>query len=128
MRSLLSRLAREVKVVRVSGIVSGFRGCGLRRSPGSAALPRAAFPPRSIGAVARAEFLPPYSRAAATGLHRLPGTESAVNVAERFGIAVWPGCRSAPGERSAGRLKVEPAPARGAPVIARAALKKSALA
>jgi len=33
--------------------------------------------------VARAEFLPPYSRAAATGLHRLPGTESAVNVAER---------------------------------------------
>jgi hypothetical protein len=33
--------------------------------------------------VARAEFLPPYSRAAATGLHRLPDTESAVNVAER---------------------------------------------
>jgi hypothetical protein len=34
--------------------------------------------------VARAEFLPPYSRAAATVLHRLPGTESAANVAERF--------------------------------------------
>ena len=49
MRSLLSRLAREVKVVRVSGIVSGFRGCGLRRSPGSAALRRAAFPPRNSG-------------------------------------------------------------------------------
>src|ERR1700693_4470875 len=49
MRSLLSRLAREVKVVRVSGIVSGFRGCGLRRSPGSAELRRAAFPPRNTG-------------------------------------------------------------------------------
>ena len=49
MRSLLSRLAREVKVVRVSGIVSGFRGCGLRRSPGSAELRRAAFPPRKSG-------------------------------------------------------------------------------
>src|ERR1700688_3346849 len=83
MRSLLSRLAREVKVVRVSGIVSGFRGCGLRRSPGSAELRRAAFPPRKFRAVARAEFLPPYSRAAATVLHRLPGTESAANVAER---------------------------------------------
>src|SRR5258706_2881296 len=45
MRIPLSRLAREVKVVRVSGIVSGFRGCGLRRSPGSAVLRRAAFPP-----------------------------------------------------------------------------------
>jgi hypothetical protein len=45
MKSLLSRLAREVKVVRVSGIESGFRGCGLRRSPGSAVLRRAAFPP-----------------------------------------------------------------------------------
>jgi hypothetical protein len=33
--------------------------------------------------VAHAEFLPPYSRAAATVLHRLPGTESAVDVAER---------------------------------------------
>jgi len=30
----------------VSGIVSGFRGCGLRRSPGSADLRHAAFPPR----------------------------------------------------------------------------------
>jgi len=48
MRSLLSRLAREVKVVRVSGIVSGFRGCGLRRSPGLAELRRAAFPPCKI--------------------------------------------------------------------------------
>jgi hypothetical protein len=48
MRSLLSRLAREVKVVRVSGIVSGFRGCGLRRSPGSAELRRAAFPSPEI--------------------------------------------------------------------------------
>src|SRR5579864_2694597 len=48
MRSLLSRLAREVKVVRVSGIVSGFRGCGLRRSPGLAELRRAAFPPCEI--------------------------------------------------------------------------------
>ena len=48
MEDLLSRLAREVKVVRVSGIVSGFRGCGLRRSPGSAELRRAAFPPRRI--------------------------------------------------------------------------------
>ena len=67
----------------MSGIVSGFRGCGLRRSPGSAVLHRAAFPFRKIGTVARAEFLPPYSRAAATVLHRLPGTESAVNVAER---------------------------------------------
>jgi hypothetical protein len=34
--------------------------------------------------VAHAEFFPPYSRAAATVFHRLPGTESAVNVAERF--------------------------------------------
>jgi len=42
----------------VSGIVSGFRGCGLRRSPGSAELRRAAFPPRKLGAVARAEFFP----------------------------------------------------------------------
>jgi hypothetical protein len=84
MRSLLSRLAREIKVIRVSGIVSGLRGCGLRRSPGSAELRRAAFPPRKkFRAVARAEFLPPYSRAAATVFHRLPGTESAVNVAER---------------------------------------------
>ena len=83
MSSLLSRLAREVKVVRVSGIVSGFRGCGLRRSPGSAALRRAAFPLPKFRTVARAEFLPPYSRASATGLHRLPGTESAVIVAER---------------------------------------------
>jgi hypothetical protein len=33
--------------------------------------------------VAHAEFFPPYSRAAATVFHRLPGTESAVNVAER---------------------------------------------
>jgi hypothetical protein len=33
--------------------------------------------------VTHAEFLPPYSRAAATVLHRLPGTESAVIVAER---------------------------------------------
>src|SRR5258707_9563528 len=49
MRIPLSRLAREVKVVRVSGIVSGFRGCGLRRSPGSAVLRRAAFPPRNTG-------------------------------------------------------------------------------
>src|SRR5260370_38404291 len=49
MRIPLSRLAREVKVVRVSGIVSGFRGCGLRRSPGSAVLRRAAFPPRNPG-------------------------------------------------------------------------------
>src|ERR1700692_174734 len=43
---LLSRLAREVKVVRASGIVSGFRGCGRRRSPGSAVHRRVAFPPR----------------------------------------------------------------------------------
>src|ERR1700692_1656605 len=48
MCSLLSRLAREVKVVRVSGIVSGFRGCGLRRSPGSAELRRAGFPPPQV--------------------------------------------------------------------------------
>jgi hypothetical protein len=90
MRSLLSRLAREIKVVRVSGIVSGLRGCGLRRSPGSAELRRAAFPPRKkFGAVARAEFLPPYSRAAATVFHRLPGTESAAIVAER--CASWHG-------------------------------------
>ena len=45
-------------------------------------------PAPAFGTVARAEFFPPYSRAAATGLHRLPGTESAVNVAERF---AWPG-------------------------------------
>src|ERR1700688_2415056 len=94
MRSLLSRLAREVKVGRVSGIVSGFRGCGLRRSPGSAELRRAAFPPQQVlgglyvqpapvRTVAHAEFFPPYSRAAATVFHRLPGTESAVNLAER---------------------------------------------
>src|SRR5580700_10926407 len=83
MRSLLSRLAREVKVVRVSGIVSGFRGCGLRRSPGLAELRRAAFPPwEKIRTVARAEFFPPYSRASATAFHRLPGTESAVQVAQ----------------------------------------------
>src|SRR5258708_23957500 len=49
MRIPLSRLAREVKVVRVSGIVSGFRGCGLRRSPGSAVLRPAAFPPPNTG-------------------------------------------------------------------------------
>jgi hypothetical protein len=48
-----------------------------------AELRRAAFPPWKRRAVARAEFLPPYSRAAATVLHRLPGTESAVIVAER---------------------------------------------
>ncbi len=64
--------------------------------------------PRSLPApefrtVARAEFLPPYSRASATGLHRLPGTESAVNVAER--VARSRSCRDAriaPGERYAG--------------------------
>ncbi len=111
MRSLLSRLAREAKVVRVSGIVSGFRGCRLRRSPGSAAMRRAAFPPRAIGAVARAEFLPPYSRAAATGLHRLPGAESAVNVAERWRPRLV-GDAAAPGEQI-----------RGAPMEARAAQK-----
>jgi hypothetical protein len=44
---------------------------------------RAVFPSLTIGTVARAEFLPPYSRASATDLHRLPGTESAVIVAER---------------------------------------------
>src|SRR5580700_1089985 len=49
MRSLHSRLARKVSNARVSGIVSGFRGCGLRRSPGSAELHRAAFPPRNAG-------------------------------------------------------------------------------
>ena len=41
-------------------------------------------PAPEFRAVARAEFFPPYSRAAATVLHRLPGTESAVIVAERF--------------------------------------------
>src|SRR6202043_1591111 len=37
-------------------------------------------PAQEFRTVARAEFLPPYSRAAATVLHRLPGTESAVHV------------------------------------------------
>ena len=46
-------------------------------------------PAPEFRAVARAEFLPPYSRAAATVLHRLPGTESAVDVAER--CASWLG-------------------------------------
>ena len=45
---------------------------------------------------------PPYSRASATGLHRLPGTESAVDVAENFGIPVWPGRCNPPGEQSRG--------------------------
>ena len=40
-------------------------------------------PALEFRAVARAEFFPPYSRASATVLHRLPGTESAANVAER---------------------------------------------
>ena len=39
--------------------------------------------PAKSRAVARAEFFPPYSRAAATVFHRLPGTESAAIVAER---------------------------------------------
>ena len=42
--------------------------------------------------MARAEFFPPYSRAAATVFHRLPGTESAAIVAERFG---WRGLQPA---------------------------------
>ena len=56
MRSLRSRLAREVRVRRVSGIVSGLRGCGLRRSPGLAELRRAAFPPKIQGSGARGIF------------------------------------------------------------------------
>ena len=41
--------------------------------------------------VVHAEFPPPYSRAAATGLHRLPGTESAVKVAKHCGVPARPG-------------------------------------
>ena len=54
-------------------------------------------PVPGLGTVARAEFLPPYSRASATGLHRLPGTESAVDVAEGRGVPTLPGRRIPPG-------------------------------
>ena len=97
------------KGFRVSGIDSGFRGCGLRRSPGLAACPKergtTARPSQPAGEFpayfhltdqwrAPNETLPPYSRAAATVLHRLPGTESAVIVAElrRPGMAGTPHC------------------------------------
>ena len=82
MRSLLSRLAREVKVVACPGSFPAF---AIADSVGLLAWRN--FPARpshpEMRAVARAEFLPPYSRAAATVLHRLPGTESAVDVAKR---------------------------------------------
>jgi hypothetical protein len=82
MRSLLSRLAREVKVVACPGSSPAF---AIADSVGLLAWRNfVARPSRpEIGAVARAEFLPPYSRAAATVLHRLPGTESAASVAKR---------------------------------------------
>src|SRR5260370_15062888 len=77
MCSLLSRLAREVKVVRVSGIVSGFRGCGLRRSPGSAVLRRAAFPARRTGQGLARDYSPLQSLVgdgvAPSSLHRVSG-------------------------------------------------------
>jgi hypothetical protein len=69
---------------RVSGIVSGLRGCGLRRSPGLAELRPCGLPALKFRTVARAEFFPPYSRAAATVLHRLPGTESAFGDARKW--------------------------------------------
>src|SRR6266700_2656799 len=91
MRSLLSRLAREAiegcPRVRDRFRLSRLRAPSVSWLGGNAprGLPVPAVPDgsESAGAVARAEFLPPYSRAAATGLHRLPGAESAMNVAER---------------------------------------------
>jgi hypothetical protein len=68
----------------MSGIVSGFAvadSVGLLARRTYAARPSR---PKNK-AVARAEFLPPYSRAAATVFHRLPGTESTVIVAKRSG-------------------------------------------
>jgi len=81
----LSRLAREAKVVRVSGIVSGFAAAG---SVGLLARRHyAARPSRpSVRSSGSRGITPPYSRASATGLHRLPGTESAMNVAGDFSI------------------------------------------
>ena len=67
----------------MSGIVSGFAvadSVGLLARRYIAAWSSR---PEEIRTVTHAEFLPPYSRAAATVLHRLPGTESAVIVAER---------------------------------------------
>src|SRR5882672_3645685 len=97
----LSRLAREVKVVRVSGIVSGLAAAD---SVGLLARRHCAARPSRPGIWDSGSrgITPPYSRASATGLHRLPGTESAVNVAEDFGIPVWPGRRNSPGEQSRG--------------------------
>src|SRR5258708_7671177 len=81
MRIPLSRLAREVKVVRVSGIVSGFAAAdsvGLLARRYCAARPSRP----GIRDSGLRGTTPPYSRASATGLHRLPGTESAVDVAK----------------------------------------------
>src|SRR5258706_6467050 len=94
----LSRLAREAKVVRVSGIVSGLAAAD---SVGLLARRHCAARPSRPGIRDSGSrgITPPYSRASATGLHRLPGTESAVNVAEDFDIPVWPGRSNPPGER-----------------------------
>lgn len=84
MRSLLSRLAREVSRSAYPGSFPAFavadsvgllawRNCAARSSR-----------PIRFGVVARAEFLPPYSRASATALHRLPGTESALLLMQRL--------------------------------------------
>ncbi len=100
----LSRLAREAKVVRVSGIVSGLAAAdsiGLLARRHCAARPSRP----GIRDSGSRGITPPYSRASATGLHRLPGTESAVDVAEDFSISDWPGCRDSPGERSCGAPK-----------------------
>src|SRR6266404_5659578 len=109
----LSRLAREAKVVRVSGIVSGLAAAD---SVGLLARRHCAARPSRPGIRDSGSrgITPPYSRASATGVHRLPGTESAVNVAENFGIPVWPGRCIPPGERS-----------RGAPEQARTAQQNS---
>ena len=76
MRSLLSRLAREVSRSAYPGSFPAFAvadSVGLLAWRNCAARSSRPF----LQAVARAEFLPPYSRASATVLHRLPGTESA---------------------------------------------------
>src|SRR6266403_3996553 len=101
----LSRLAREAKVVRVSGIVSGLAAAD---SVGLLARRHCAARPSRPGVQDSGSrgITPPYSRASATGLHRLPGTESAVDVAKDFGIAAWPGRCNPPGERTRGALKV----------------------
>src|ERR1700681_1466779 len=106
MCSLLSRLAREAKVVRVSGIVSGFRGCGLRRSPGSAELRRAAFPPRKIQDSGTRGISPALQSRGGDGF--APSSRHGVcgHCGGALRVPAWPGRSSAPGERTRGALEM----------------------